>query len=93
MTFDRYRQVVTNRSFRTFWCGSSFSVLGDGMTRVALICLAQCAAGLVILILLPSRTIGGALVAFVLYGMSSAPLTIWAQTLRPLVVPPEAGEG
>lgn len=37
MTFDRYREVFQNRSFRIFWSGFSFSVLGDGMTRVALI--------------------------------------------------------
>jgi len=36
MTFDRYRQIFQNRSFRLFWSGFSFSVLGDAMTRVAL---------------------------------------------------------
>src|SRR5215467_10808017 len=36
MTFDRYRQIFQNRSFRLLWSGFSFSVLGDAMTRVAL---------------------------------------------------------
>jgi MFS family permease len=35
--FERYRQIFQNRSFRLFWSGFSFSVLGDAMTRVALI--------------------------------------------------------
>ncbi|MFL5804547.1 MAG: MFS transporter [Roseiflexaceae bacterium] len=37
MTFERYRQIFQNASFRRFWFGFSFSVLGDAMTRVALI--------------------------------------------------------
>ncbi len=37
ITFSRYRDVFTNPAFRRFWLGFSFSVLGDGMTRVALI--------------------------------------------------------
>ena len=36
MTFESYRQIFQNRSFRRFWSGFSFSVLGDTMTRVAL---------------------------------------------------------
>ncbi|MHB8648048.1 MAG: MFS transporter [Thermomicrobiales bacterium] len=63
---------------------------GGGTFRLplgALICLAQCCAGAVLLILLPSRTVWGALVALVLYGASSAPLTIWAQTLRMRIIP------
>ena len=36
MTFESYRQIFQNRSFRLFWSGFSFSVLGDAMTRVAL---------------------------------------------------------
>ncbi|HET9224363.1 MAG TPA: MFS transporter [Roseiflexaceae bacterium] len=36
MTFESYRQIFQNRSFRRFWLGFSFSVLGDSMTRVAL---------------------------------------------------------
>jgi MFS family permease len=45
MTIDRYRAVFANRSFRTFWSGFSFSVLGDGMTRVALIWFVYSATG------------------------------------------------
>jgi MFS family permease len=37
MTFESYRQIFQNRSFRLFWSGFTFSVLGDAMTRVALI--------------------------------------------------------
>jgi MFS family permease len=36
MTFESYRRIFRNRSFRLFWSGFSFSVLGDAMTRVAL---------------------------------------------------------
>jgi MFS family permease len=36
MTFDRYRQIFQNRSFRLFWIGFTFSVLGDAITHVAL---------------------------------------------------------
>jgi MFS family permease len=36
MTFESYRLIFQNRSFRRFWLGFSFSVLGDAMTRVAL---------------------------------------------------------
>jgi MFS family permease len=36
MSFESYRQIFRNRSFRLFWSGFSFSVLGDAMTRVAL---------------------------------------------------------
>jgi MFS family permease len=36
MAFDSYRQIFQNASFRRFWFGFSFSVLGDAMTRVAL---------------------------------------------------------
>jgi MFS family permease len=36
MAFDSYRQIFHNASFRRFWFGFSFSVLGDAMTRVAL---------------------------------------------------------
>jgi MFS family permease len=45
MTIDRYRAVFANRSFRIFWSGFSFSVLGDGMTRVALIWFVYSATG------------------------------------------------
>jgi MFS family permease len=45
MTIDRYRAVFANRSFRIFWSGFSFSVFGDGMTRVALIWFVYRATG------------------------------------------------
>lgn len=67
------------------------SLLAGGVTfRLplgALICLAQCSAGVVILILLPARTVWGALLALALFGMSGAPLTIWAQTIRMRIIP------
>ena len=37
VTFARYREVFRNAAFRRFWLGFSFSVLGDGITRVALV--------------------------------------------------------
>ena len=37
VTFARYRGVFANAAFRRFWLGFSFSVLGDGITRVALV--------------------------------------------------------
>jgi MFS family permease len=36
MTFGPYRQIFQNRSFRLFWIGFTFSVLGDAITHVAL---------------------------------------------------------
>jgi MFS family permease len=36
MTLDRYRRIFQNRSFRLFWIGFTFSVLGDAITHVAL---------------------------------------------------------
>lgn len=67
------------------------SVLAGGLTFPvplgALICLAQCCSGAVILIVLPMRTIWGAAAALILFGMCSAPLTIWAQTLRMRIIP------
>jgi MFS family permease len=37
MTFARYRDIFALRAFRRFWLAFTFSVLGDAMTRVALI--------------------------------------------------------
>ncbi len=53
----------------------------------AMICLAQCCSGLVLLIVLPTRAAWGAALALALYGAFSAPLTIWAQTLRMRIIP------
>ncbi|HYN89458.1 MAG TPA: MFS transporter [Ardenticatenaceae bacterium] len=36
MTFARYRQLLAGRSFGWFWGGFTLSVLGDGLSRVAL---------------------------------------------------------
>src|SRR5690349_899526 len=36
MTFERYEQIFRHRSFRLFWGGFTFSVLGDTISRVAL---------------------------------------------------------
>ena len=45
MTFAAYRRIFGNRSFRRFWLGFTGSVLGDGMTRVALIWFVYAATG------------------------------------------------
>ncbi len=52
-----------------------------------LICLAQMLSGAVLLVVLASGTIWGAAIGLALYGMCSAPLTIWAQTLRMRIIP------
>jgi MFS family permease len=52
-----------------------------------LIGLAQLLSGMVLLILLPVRTVWGAAIALALFGAFSAPLTIWAQTLRMRIIP------
>lgn len=36
LQFANYRSAFTNPSFRAFWAGFTFSVLGDAMSRVAL---------------------------------------------------------
>jgi MFS family permease len=53
-----------------------------------LICLAQLLSGTVLLILLPVRTVWSAAIALTFFGVFSAPLTIWAQTLRMRIIPP-----
>jgi MFS family permease len=53
----------------------------------ALICLAQLGAGLSLAIFFLGRNVGTALVALFLYGVCSAPLTVWAQTLRMAIIP------
>jgi Na+/melibiose symporter-like transporter len=57
MTFDRYRRVFANRSFRTVWSGFSCSVLGDRMTRVALIWFVYSTTG-------SARAVGGLLLCY-----------------------------
>jgi len=36
LRFDNYRQLFSYTSFRAFWLGYTFSILGDAMTRIAL---------------------------------------------------------
>lgn len=36
MTLQHYRAILQNRAFRWFWMGFTISVLGDGLSRVAL---------------------------------------------------------
>jgi len=55
----------------------------------ALICLAQGLSGLALLPLLLGRDLPWAVVSLALLGACSAPLTIWAQTLRMRIIPPE----
>jgi MFS family permease len=56
-----------------------------------LICLAQLLSGLALLLLLVGRALGqplvGAFAGLALLGVFSAPLTIWAQTLRMQIIP------
>jgi predicted MFS family arabinose efflux permease len=51
------------------------------------ICIAQVLAGAALGILLLSRVAWAALLGLALYGCASAPLTIWAQTLRMRIIP------
>ena len=45
MTFAAYRAILAHGSFRRFWLGFTGSVLGDGMTRVALTWFVYAATG------------------------------------------------
>lgn len=54
-----------------------------------LICIFQIASGLSLGILVLSQTIVVAAASLVLLGFFSAPLTVWAQTLRMHIIPPE----
>jgi MFS family permease len=67
--------------------GSSTGSRGLGI----LICLAQLLSGLSLTLLLMGQAIGwplaGALAGLTLLGIFSAPLTIWAQTLRMQIIP------
>jgi hypothetical protein len=53
----------------------------------ALICAAQVLSGLALALLLALPTLAGAVTGLALFGVFSAPLTIWAQTLRMRVIP------
>jgi MFS family permease len=52
-----------------------------------LICLAQVLSGVSLVLLLLSPGIGGTIAGLTLLGFFSAPLTIWAQTLRMQIIP------
>ena len=52
-----------------------------------LICLAQLLSGLSLALLLPGKPIIWSLLSLALFGLFSAPLTIWAQTLRMQIIP------
>jgi MFS family permease len=52
-----------------------------------LICLAQTLSGLSLLLLLAGEKLGWVLAGLFLLGVFSAPLTIWAQTLRMQIIP------
>ncbi len=51
------------------------------------ICLAQILAGVSLSLFLPGPTIWWTIVGLALFGLFSAPLTIWAQTLRMQIIP------
>ena len=55
----------------------------------ARICLAQGLSGVALLPLLLGRNLPSAVVSLALLGACSAPLTIWAQTLRMGIIPPK----
>jgi MFS family permease len=52
-----------------------------------LICLAQLLSGLSLALLLPGKPVAWTLLSLALFGLFSAPLTIWAQTLRMQIIP------
>lgn len=54
-----------------------------------LICLSQALSGLALLIMAFSLSIPAAVLSLMLAGAFSAPLTIWAQTLRMQIIPPD----
>lgn len=59
------------------------------LARGTLICLAQGASGLALGLLLVGHGLPWAVLSLVLLGAWSAPLTIWAQTLRMQIIPAE----
>ncbi len=69
------------------------SVIAGGLvvrlSTGVLICLAQGLSGLALVPLLLGRTLLWVAVSLALLGAFSAPLTIWAQTLRMRIIPPQ----
>lgn len=53
----------------------------------AMICVAQFSAGASLLIPYLSRSVPGTVIGLVVFGICSAPMTIWAQTLRMRIIP------
>ena len=72
------------RHFRTFWAGFAASVTADEITRIA-----QILAGLAVLLALPAGHWVTMAVFLLVFGVCTAPLTIWVQTLRMAIVPAE----
>jgi MFS family permease len=68
------------------WLAGSLSISIPLGKRIA---LAQILSGLSLLFLLAGSSFGSVLIGLFLLGFFSAPLTIWAQTLRMQVIPPD----
>jgi MFS family permease len=74
--------------------GEMASALAAGAVRLwvplgALICAAQAMSGLSLAVVLLGRNAWATAAGLLLFGVFSAPLTIWAQTLRMRIIPPE----
>jgi MFS family permease len=75
--------------------GEMASALAAGAVRLplplgTLICGAQALSGLSLAIILFGRNLWATLLGVMLFGLFSAPLTIWAQTLRMRIIPPHS---
>jgi len=68
------------------WLAGSFSIKTALGKRIA---LAQILSGLSLMLLVAGTSFGSVLSGLFLLGFFSAPLTIWAQTLRMQVIPPD----
>jgi predicted MFS family arabinose efflux permease len=74
--------------------GEMASALAAGAVRLwvplgALICAAQAMSGLSLGVVLIGRNAWATATGLLFFGVFSAPLTIWAQTLRMRIIPPE----
>lgn len=72
--------------------GEVVSSIAAGVVRLPLglaICVAQMLSGAALIVMAFRPSIPVALVSLALLGFFSAPLTIWAQTLRMRIIPPE----
>jgi MFS family permease len=73
--------------------GQMASALAAGAVRLpwplgALICCSQAMTGVALVIVLLGQSLWATAFGVALYGVFSAPLTIWAQTLRMRIIPP-----